>query len=118
MPSDHDLNPLPSSFDNSIKLFVNKALNFEEQKRINIYSFDSGKKIGVYIPDFVVENKIIVEIKATNFLTNSDIEQQSSYLRISSYEIAYLVNFCTDDLYINRSIFTNDRKEFLKKLSK
>jgi GxxExxY protein len=92
------------------------GLNFEEQKRIKIHSFESGKYLGVYVPDFVVENKIIVEIKATNFTTKQDIEQQLSYLRISNFEIAYLVNFCTDKLFIKRSIYTNDRKPFISKI--
>lgn len=47
--------------------FQKQNLNFEEQKRINIYSLETGKKLGVYVPDFVVENKIILEIKSSNF---------------------------------------------------
>lgn len=90
-----------------------KNLPFVEQKRINIYSFDTGKHLGVYIPDFVIDDKIIIEIKASNFNNKSYVEQQRSYLRVSRYEIGYLVNFCTDELFIKRSIYTNDRKSFL-----
>lgn len=89
-------------------------LNFQSQKRINIYSFDTGKKLGTYIPDFLIGDKIIIEIKASNFTTKQDIEQQRSYLRVSEYEISFLVNFCTDKLFIQRSIYTNDRKPFLR----
>lgn len=46
------------------------GLNFKEQQRINIYSLDTGKILGVYVPDFVVEDKIVIEIKATEFTTN------------------------------------------------
>ena len=96
--------------------FQSNDINIEGQKRIDIYSFDTGKKLGVYIPDFVIENRVVLEIKATAFTTKQDLEQQRSYLRISEYEIGYLVNFCTDELYIKRSIFTNDRKLFLAKI--
>lgn len=96
--------------------FEKQGLKFEEQKRIDIHSLDSGKKLGTYIPDFLVEKKVIVEIKASSFTINQDIEQQRSYLRISEYEIGYLVNFCTPKLKIKRSIYTNDRKPFLKLL--
>jgi GxxExxY protein len=89
------------------------GLQFDQQKRIDIYSVESGKKLGVYVPDFVVENKIIIEIKASTFTTRNDVEQQRSYLRVSCYEIGYLVNFCTDDLFVKRSIYTNDRKPFI-----
>lgn len=92
------------------------GLKFEEQKRINIYSFDTGNKLGTYIPDFLIEDKVIIELKASNFTVKQDIEQQRSYLRISEYEIGYLVNFCTPKLEMKRSIYTNDRKPFLAKL--
>lgn len=93
-----------------------QRINFKQQKRINIYSLETGKKLGVYVPDFVIEDKIILEIKATDFTANNDINQQRSYLKASKYEIAYLVNFNTPKLYIQRSIFTNDRKSFVAKI--
>jgi GxxExxY protein len=93
-----------------------EGISFESQRRINIYSFDSGKILGTYIPDFLIGNKVILEIKASNFTTKQDLEQQRSYLRVSEYEIGYLVNFCTEKLYIKRSIYTNDRKPFISKI--
>ncbi len=91
-------------------------LKFESQKRIDIYSIETGKKLGTYVPDILVEDKIIVEIKATSFTRVDDINQQRSYLKASKYEIGYLVNFCTQELEIKRSICTNDRKPFISKL--
>ena len=93
-----------------------QGLNFEQQKRINIHSLDTAKNLGVYIPDFLIENKVIVELKSSNFTTKTDIEQQRSYIRASTYEIAYLVNFGTNKIDIRRSIYTNDRKPFVVKL--
>jgi GxxExxY protein len=98
--------------------FAKEGLKFEEQKRIKIYSLETGKVLGHYVPDFVVEDKIIAEIKASTFTINQDVEQQRSYLRISEYEVAYLVNFNTEKLFIKRSIYTNDRKPFIVKLKK
>lgn len=89
------------------------GLKFQQQKRINIYSLDTGKQLGVYVPDFLVEDKVIIEIKSSNFTTKRDIEQQRSYLRASIYEVAYLVNFGVEKLDIRRSIYTNDRKPFV-----
>ncbi len=91
-------------------------LKFESQKRIDIYSIETGKKLGTYVPDILVEDKIIVEIKATSFTRVDDINQQRSYLKASKYEIGYLVNFCTQELEIKRSICTNDRKPSIAKL--
>lgn len=90
-----------------------RSIKSEEQKRISIYSLDSGKVLGTYVPDFIIDDKIILEIKATSFPIEQDILQQQSYLKASRYEVAYLVNFSTPKLFIKRSIYTNDRKHFI-----
>ncbi len=96
--------------------FAKRSIPFESQKRITVYSLDTGKPLGYYIPDFIAYEKIIIEIKATDFTTDQNIEQELSYLRISTYEIGILVNFNARKLDIQRLIFTNDRKLFLKKI--
>lgn len=98
--------------------FIKQNLQFEQQKHITIYSLDTGKNLGVYVPDFVIEDKIVLEIKSSNFTVRQDINQQRSYLRASIYEIGYLVNFGTSKLDIRRSIYTNDRKPFVALLYK
>lgn len=98
--------------------FTERKLKFEQQKRITIYSLDTGKQLGSYMPDFIIEDIVIIEIKASNFVSQQDSRQQMSYLKASRYEIAYLVNFCTPELYIRRSIYTNDRKPFISLLEK
>jgi len=92
----------------------NQGLNFVSNPRINIFSQETGKILGTYIPDFIVEDKIIIEIKALNRLTFLEKNQQMSYLRASLYEIAFLVNFGVSKLEINRLILTNDRKPFIR----
>ncbi|HBI33736.1 MAG TPA: GxxExxY protein [Candidatus Moranbacteria bacterium] len=96
--------------------FEKVGVDFQGQKRIDIFSVETGKKLGTYVPDFVVGDKIIVEIKATDFTRIGDMNQQRSYLKASKYEISYLVNFGTKELEIKRSICTNDRKSFITKL--
>ena len=93
--------------------FSKAGIKFESQKHINIYSLDTGKQLGLYVPDFVIENKVILEIKSKEKLTQSDIGQQRGYLRASIFEICYLVNFGSKKVDIRRSIYTNDRKSFV-----
>jgi len=100
-----------------VEEFTKRNIKFEEQKRINIHSIDTGKVLGTYVPDFIIDEKIILEIKATEFATKQDLNQQQSYLKASTYEVAYLVNFCTPKLFIKRSIYTNDRKPFITRMN-
>lgn len=90
----------------------NKIL-FEKEKSIKIYT-PKGKVVGTYKPDFIIDNKIVIEVKSSSFTTKTDEKQLYYYLRNSEYEIGFLVNFSTPRIYIKRIIYTNDRKPFLK----
>ena len=95
--------------------FDKQKIPYKRETQITVYSLETGKPLGYYIPDFIVFDKIIVELKATDFTTVQHIEQELSYLRISKYEVGLLINFNSKKLDIQRLIYTNDRKPFLKK---
>lgn len=82
-----------SAYDSALfeELSGQRKLLVERQKKINIYF--KGKKVGSYVPDQVVDNKIVIEIKAKSFLTKQDIQQFWNYLKGSEYKLGYLVNF-------------------------
>ena len=88
---------------------------YSREARIKIYSNDTWKVVGTYIPDFLVDDKIIVELKSSHYTTKTDEKQLYHYLRNSPYPVGYLVNFSTPQLYIKRIIYTNDRKPFLER---
>lgn len=91
-----------------------RKIPYEKEESIKIYSSETGKIVGIYRPDFVVSEVIIVEVKSSKFSIKQDEKQLYHYLRNSKYELGYLVNFSTPSLYIKRIIYTNDRKPFLK----
>jgi GxxExxY protein len=70
------------------------GLAFEAQKLFEVHdSLGGGGLIGYYIPDFVVEGKVVVEIKAVKGLDNSHLAQVIGYLAVSGCPIGLLVNF-------------------------
>jgi GxxExxY protein len=81
------------AYDNALfdEATIHRKLLVERQKRIGIYF--KGRKVGTYIPDQIVENKIIIEIKAKTFLAKQDIAQFWNYLKGLEYKVGYLVNF-------------------------
>ncbi len=91
-----------------------KYLKVKREKKINIYSQDTGKVVGIYQPDLLVEDKIILEIKSSKFTTKTDEKQLYHYLRNSEYKLGYLVNFSTPQLFIKRIIYSNSNKPYLK----
>lgn len=91
-----------------------KGLAAESEKRIKIYSQDSGKVVGTYQPDLVVNDLIILELKSSRFVTKTDEKQIYFYLRNSRYELGYLINFSTPALYMKRIVYSNSKKPYLK----
>lgn len=87
-----------------------RGINFEREKNIKIYSPKTKKVIGYYKPDFIIEGKVIIELKALEKIPKFLIDQLYDYLRNSEYELGYFINFSSPKLYIKRIIFTNDRK--------
>ena len=82
-----------------------KRINMNYQKEVR---FDISFK-GVLIPhhykaDFVIDDKIILEIKAIDTLTSSHIKQTLNYLAASRLKLGLLVNFGQDSLQYNRVI--------------
>lgn len=92
-----------------------RDISFKREESIKIYSPRGGKFVGLYRPDFLVDDKIIVEIKALTFVPRDQITRIYDYLRNSKYELAYLINFVSPKLYVKRVIFTNKRKPQIKK---
>ena len=72
-----------------------KGVNVEKEKRINV--FYGNTKVGTYIPDLVVDNKILVELKAKPKLIQDDIKQFWHYLKCSEYKLGFLINFGSKD---------------------
>jgi len=88
-----------------------RKVRFEREKAISIYS-PRKSVVGSYQPDFLIEDKIIVEVKALDSMPRKMLDQLFDYLRNSKYELGYLINFASPKLYIKRVIYTNDRKGF------
>ncbi|MDR2237000.1 MAG: GxxExxY protein [Chryseobacterium sp.] len=56
-----------------------------------------------FIADMVVEDKVIIEVKAVTEISNLHHQQLLTYLKLTNLKLGILVNFNTD--YIDKSIF-------------
>jgi GxxExxY protein len=74
--------------------FTEGGLAYVAQKLIEVYdSAQGGVLIGYYIPDFIVADKIIVEIKALSGLDSSHVAQVIGYLAVTGCPLGLLINF-------------------------
>jgi len=91
--------------------FQQLNLPFKREVSIAIKSPKTNKILGNYRLDFLIDEKIILEIKAIKFTPRKIEQQLYSYLRSTPYELGFLVNFGSTNLYLKRIILTNDRKK-------
>lgn len=83
-----------------------EKISFKRECPINILSLDSGNRLGTHRLDFVVDEKVIIEVKAVKF-TPSKLEQQLyAYLRNSPYEVGLMINFGSPKVFVRRIILT------------
>jgi len=77
-----------------------QKISYETEKIIVIKYKDV--KVGQQRLDLVVDNKIIIEIKATDNMHPLFERQTFTYLKASGYKLALLVNFGGDKIIIKR----------------
>jgi len=84
------------------KEFKLQNIQYETKKRLKIDY--KGEVVGIYEPDFIIENKIIVELKSVLLMPKVYEKQLFYYLKGADYRLGYLVNFGSDKIDIRRRI--------------
>ena len=74
------------------------------QSQLPIKVTYKGKEVGEYYADIVVENQVILEIKAIDSLQKIHEAQLLNYLKATEYKIGLLVNFTHPKAEIRRFI--------------
>ena len=82
----------------------NKKIPFSEEKLIDVKY--KGKRIGVYKPDFIIDDKVILEIKVAPAITNAMRDQVYYYVKGTRYKLVLLANFGTSKVGVKRLIYT------------
>lgn len=68
------------------------------------------RPIGLFRPDFVVEDRVIIEVKVATRIEERHRAQLLNYLRASNLEIGLLLNFGREATF-SRMIFSNAHKQ-------
>ena len=89
------------------------AIGFKVEKEKKILVYYLGNVVVDYQADLIVEDIIVVELKAVNTLVEENEHQLVNYLKATTIEIGLLLNFGKKP-QIKRKIFDNDKKKMLK----
>mgnify|MGYP001161893566 CR=1 FL=1 len=83
---------LESVYENALQhILAEYGLKVKNQIPINVYF--KGKEVGRFKADLIIENKVLVELKAVNKLLPIHKAQLLNYLKATKIEIGLLMNF-------------------------
>lgn len=92
---------LEKVYENALAHELKKSgLKVLQQFPIKVY-YD-GTIVGEYVADLIVEDCVIVELKALNGLEQSHISQCLNYLKATKFKIGLLINFGRPKIEIKR----------------
>ena len=88
--------------------FKLQNITFKTEKSVPVVY--KGIKVGDYRPDFIVEDKVLIELKALPILPIQAEKQLSYYLRGTPYKLGLLANFGSKSLVIKRRVWDKGRR--------
>jgi len=87
--------------------FNEAGIRYKDKPRLAVLF--RGKNVGIYEPDYIVDEKIVVEIKSLLNLPRVFEKQLYYYLRGTEYKVGYLVNFGNEHIDIRRRVYESAR---------
>jgi len=100
---------LEKVYENAMMIELKKlGLVCSKQKSIEV--FYDNYKVGQYYADIIVENKVIVELKAAENLVYEHECQLINYLKATEIEVGLLLNFGKEPQH-SRKVFSSEYKQ-------
>lgn len=89
--------------------FAERSIHFAQQAVFEVIY--KSRYIGNLIPDLIVDNRVIVDLKVVEAFTDSHIAQMLGYLNITGLEVGLLINFKHARLQIKRIANLQSRRQ-------
>ena len=100
---------LEKVYENALVLGL-KRMGIKGRRQVPIKVYDLGERVGEYYADIIVEDRIILELKAAESICPEHEAQLLNYLKATSIEVGFLFNFGTKPQF-KRKIFENKFKK-------
>jgi len=102
---------LEKVYENALAIELRK-IGFEVKCQFPINVYYESEIVGDYYADIIVNNLVIIELKATKQLDEEHEYQLINYLKATKVELGLLVNFGKEAVY-KRKVFMNCNKKLL-----
>ena len=99
---------LEKVYENALAIeLVKYGFHVQKQKSISVY-YDE-QEVGIYYADLIVNELVIIELKAASSIADEHYVQLLNYLKATNMEVGLLLNFGKKP-EIRRKIFDNEFK--------
>jgi GxxExxY protein len=85
-----------------VRELVKQGLKVKQQQIVKIWY--NGVEVGDYIADLIVEDNVLIEVKAVEHLGNTQTAQCLNYLKATGIRVGLLMNFETPRVEIKRLV--------------
>lgn len=85
--------------------FQETGLKFKQQLAVKIKY--KGEIIGLYYFDFLIEDKVVLELKVRDYFSRKDISQLYSYLKAKNLKLGLVAHFAKTGVKIKRVVNIN-----------
>ena len=102
---------LEKVYENALYIeLTGMGFNVQRQKKHFVYYF--GQVVGDYCADLLVDELVVLELKANEYIVQANENQLINYLKATSLEVGLLLNFGKKP-EVKRKIFENSKKPML-----
>lgn len=98
---------LEKVYENSLSLYLRRR-NFQIDQQFPISVYFEGEIVGEYFADLIVNDSVIIELKAAESLSKAHETQLLNYLKASEVEVGLLLNFGKKPEH-KRVVYSNNR---------
>jgi GxxExxY protein len=90
-------------YENALRLSFQEHNILFQQQLYTPLEF-KGKAVGKYYLDFLIEDKIVLELKQGNYFSQQNIQQVLQYLRTSNLQLGIIAQFTSNSVKIKRIV--------------
>src|SRR5258708_7597444 len=100
---------LEAVYEEALALALTEA-GYIVARQVSVPVWFRGRRIGEYRADLIINDSVLLELKAARTLDSSHEAQSLNYLRATEIEVALLLNF-GPKRHFRRYVFENTRKK-------
>jgi len=81
-----------------------RKVGFEVKEQVPARIIHRGQFIGIYYFDFLINDKVVIEIKVRNYFSKKDIDQLYAYLKARNLKLGIIAHFTKSGVKYKRVV--------------